>query len=513
MRIQKHQISPVVGGAGNFSPPRNGQKMAGHDFCGLLPEVRNLVFFLHGSNRSGNTSQGGGVPAMSQQAMSQRVTNETTSRPPSPEQRRPRPAIRLSTFFRTPMSVLDSTAFKGSDVSAIKAAVAALNNLSQAQILSDTTPFKGSDVAAIKAKTDALPASPMPSTIPSQASPFTDYTAARAAFLDYLNSDVKYLVSLALSAPTEGSIGKTVQEIYSFLSAYFNQTLRTTDSPTFSGLTVHGNPSIAPSSPAQVKLLMGTGVSGKSLYLGVAYASSDLVTGSVQGDVILRAETGNILFTTNGGGSIAARIDNYGSLVISSLLYVNNMLFVDGSMNIKNVNSIVFNTDSKARIVSPTQNYQLGFYTDNGAGTLIDRFFINGNGAVGTVGVICYEPLTVTQSIVPITSVGAATYAFDVSSETPLTILNAATATPLGNNSNFAGLILITETGVSGSTAVFLVGGFMILLGASNGGFSVAQGTAYKTNVYLSNGVVTMENKTGSTCTYQVVAFRTRTTD
>lgn len=41
---------------------------------------------------------------------------------------------------------------------AITAAISALNNVSQASILSDATPFAGGNVAAIKAKTDLIPA-------------------------------------------------------------------------------------------------------------------------------------------------------------------------------------------------------------------------------------------------------------------------------------------------------------------------------------------------------------------
>lgn len=110
-------------------------------------------------------------------------------------------------------------------------------------------------------------------------------------------------------------------------------------------------------------------------------------------------------------------------------------------------------------------------------------------------------------------SSGAALFAIDATSAgSQLSIVNNGTATPFSNTRNFSGLIIVSETTVSGTAAVFLIdgGGVVILVSQTGSNYSTTQGTASKTNVYITGSAVTFENKLGSTATYNIMALRTR---
>lgn len=94
-----------------------------------------------------------------------------------------------------------------------------------------------------------------------------------------------------------------------------------------------------------------------------------------------------------------------------------------------------------------------------------------------------------------------------------LSVANNAAATPFGAARNFSGLIVMSETAIVGSVAMFLVdgGGAIVLVAQTGANYTVAVGTAASTNVYLVAGVVTVENKLGGVASYNILALRTRT--
>lgn len=111
-------------------------------------------------------------------------------------------------------------------------------------------------------------------------------------------------------------------------------------------------------------------------------------------------------------------------------------------------------------------------------------------------------------------SSGGPLFAIDVTNEgSALPIGNNGTATPFGNARDFSGLIIISETAVVGSAAVFLVdgAGAVILVAQTAANYTVVAGTAASTNVYTNaTPAVEIENKLGGTASYNIMALRTR---
>lgn len=110
-------------------------------------------------------------------------------------------------------------------------------------------------------------------------------------------------------------------------------------------------------------------------------------------------------------------------------------------------------------------------------------------------------------------SSGTELFAIDcTNSGSELSIANNGTATPFSNARVFSGLIVVSETAVSGTAALFLVdgSGVVILVSQTGSNYSVTVGTASKTNVYITGSAVTFENKLGSTASYNIMALRTR---
>ena len=121
--------------------------------------------------------------------------------------------------------------------------------------------------------------------------------------------------------------------------------------------------------------------------------------------------------------------------------------------------------------------------------------------------------VTVSETLKLRSSAGLAKFATDMTGNTKLSIANNATAQPFGAANNFSGLIIIKEDN-GGATGVFLVGGntTVTLVSQSQTSFTITAATGGKSNVYLDgSNFLTIENKNGSTNTYQVMALRMST--
>ncbi len=84
---------------------------------------------------------------------------------------------------------------------------------------------------------------------------------------------------------------------------------------------------------SEINLNMWNTGSGKQLYLGLVGNSGQLVAGSVQGDVVLRNQGGNIKFSTDGGNSSAMTLTEAGKLGLgynfpTNTLEVNGTAFI-----------------------------------------------------------------------------------------------------------------------------------------------------------------------------------------
>jgi hypothetical protein len=114
------------------------------------------------------------------------------------------------------------------------------------------------------------------------------------------------------------------------------------------------------------------------------------------------------------------------------------------------------------------------------------------------------------QTILSAQSIGTAVFSLDVSLGGTLDLADNAVGTPTGNAINFSGLLLITNT-ATGQNAMFLTGGAVMVLVAQTGAeFTVTKNTDTKTNVYVEDTIVKIQNMVGSTSNYHVMSFRTR---
>lgn len=88
---------------------------------------------------------------------------------------------------------------------------------------------------------------------------------------------------------------------------------------------------------------------------------------------------------------------------------------------------------------------------------------------------------------------------------------NNGTISLFGGSNTFGGLLIIHETASDLSAAIFLVhDGIVSEVSDPSSNYSHTVGTATSTNVYMSGGVVTVENKRGGNRTYNIYAIRTR---
>jgi hypothetical protein len=115
----------------------------------------------------------------------------------------------------------------------------------------------------------------------------------------------------------------------------------------------------------------------------------------------------------------------------------------------------------------------------------------------------------------PPRSSGTAVFGIDATNQgSGLTIANLATATPFDTPNNFAGLVLIRETAVDGSAALFLTAaGVVAEISDPSGHFSNTSGTATSTNFYRSGTTLTLENRRGGSRTYNILAIRIGTSN
>lgn len=135
------------------------------------------------------------------------------------------------------------------------------------------------------------------------------------------------------------------------------------------------------------------------------------------------------------------------------------------------------------------------------------------NGVTGSGAVVLAANPTFTASIkIPEPAGSDGNYSLDVS-PTSVSIANNATFQPFGASSDFAGMLIITDSGFSGDTAVFINGGgpnVTKISESSATAFSTTLDNAGTINVYLSSGAITIQNKLGSDTTVKIISFRTR---
>ena len=100
-------------------------------------------------------------------------------------------------------------------------------------------------------------------------------------------------------------------------------------------LTAHGNVSIVPSLGANAVFTLNATAENYirfndgtvSDYLGMAHGSNQLVYGSTQGDLVIRAANKRILFTTNDGANIGTSLDTSGNLTAAGWVHPSNSLW------------------------------------------------------------------------------------------------------------------------------------------------------------------------------------------
>lgn len=119
-------------------------------------------------------------------------------------------------------------------------------------------------------------------------------------------------------------------------------------------------------------------------------------------------------------------------------------------------------------------------------------------------------------ALAPPLSPGSAVWAMDTSGGTTLAIANGATANPCGAANNFAGLIIIDDTTVTGQASLWLTaGGAMVLVSQTGTAYVQSSAPAAgKIGVYLNGSTqVEIKNAQGSSITFTVTMFRTRTSN
>lgn len=151
------------------------------------------------------------------------------------------------------------------------------------------------------------------------------------------------------------------------------------------------------------------------------------------------------------------------------------------------------------------------YASDSSSFSFLDEYEADTSFVNSTVTYVSTRLGSVAASFLPDTSSGGANFGLDSSAGTPIVIANNATVTPFGNVNNFGGLFLISEFQAIGSMAMFLTSqGIMIEVADATNGFTVTINNAGTINVYLAAGVVTVQNKTGSSVTVRVTGIRLR---
>lgn len=119
------------------------------------------------------------------------------------------------------------------------------------------------------------------------------------------------------------------------------------------------------------------------------------------------------------------------------------------------------------------------------------------------------SPRVIRQSMAA--SAGAARYAIDLHGEDTITLAPAATAQPFGASSAFGGLLVVHGLSGTGDQGLFQVANGLTKLVSDTGTtYSAASGTGSRINVYLSGGIVTIQNNLVGSVTLRVRADRMR---
>lgn len=112
------------------------------------------------------------------------------------------------------------------------------------------------------------------------------------------------------------------------------------------------------------------------------------------------------------------------------------------------------------------------------------------------------------------TSSGTAAFSLDASAGTGITLAVDATATPFSNAANFSGLLIINEYNTQSVTGAFVAANATVTeLGETASLFSTTANNAGTVNVYLSAGVLTIQNKTTGSVSLRVMSIRMRTSN
>lgn len=143
-------------------------------------------------------------------------------------------------------------------------------------------------------------------------------------------------------------------------------------------------------------------------------------------------------------------------------------------------------------------------------------FYVTRGSGVDVASVIFPSKVTFESGIAPARSGGGEVFGVDASSTGSAMVLAAAgVGFPFGSpgtGGNFSGVIIVNCIS-DGACGLFIVGGGAItLLGSSYGGFGTSPG-ASSHNLYYTGGgtyTVTLQNNTGASKTYHILAFRTR---
>lgn len=133
---------------------------------------------------------------------------------------------------------------------------------------------------------------------------------------------------------------------------------------------------------------------------------------------------------------------------------------------------------------------------------------------VGTATGATAGQVRASGGLLPPRSSGAALFGIDATNQgSTLVIANNGTANPFGNANNFSGILIVNDTNITGSCAVFIVGAAITKIAESSGAnFTTTSGTAGKINVFFNaTPALTIENKNGSSITFSVFGLRTRT--
>lgn len=244
------------------------------------------------------------------------------------------------------------------------------------------------------------------------------------------------------------------------------------------------------------------GVNPAPTYLNTALA---LVRRAADGDIAAQdiVAVGQLISTAIGGGTISG-------LYINSTTPAMALRKSNAAANEKLWDVYLAATQAIVRLVNDAENSATDIIT-------ITRTGITGSSVAFSIPVSVAGALVASSGVAAPRSGGSALFALDsTATGSAISIAVDATAQPFGAANNIGGMFQICETVSNGSTALFLTGNVsgaagVIKVADTNSGFSTTINTASKINVYMASSIVTIQNKTASTISCNVQAFRNRT--